>query len=167
MNETREELQKSLDKIISTTHDIKRRLRLLNDKDCKIAFHQKSHEIIDDRLTQVKKEIGFFIHANSIINKYLEITGVDPKDFFKKENTRKRKKPAHGRAKDYIIDARRVFCLIFIKENEDVLSRYLNTSRSLIMRYRSVSKDLLKNDKKFKEYYDNIIKKLNLDPQVF
>jgi hypothetical protein len=163
MNNTREEADKSLDKIISTAHDIKRRFKMLSDKQCSIAFHQVSHEIIDERMTKIKHELGLFIQMDSMINQFLDVTNVKPRHFFKKENHRKVKKPAHGRAKDYIIDARRVFCYIFKGETDDVLSRYLNTSRSSIVNYKKVCKVLIEGNKRFREYYENIIKKLNLD----
>jgi hypothetical protein len=166
----KEEAYQKIDKMIATAHDIKRRLSLLSDKQCEDAFHEKSHEIIDDRLTKLKSDAGLFIHLNSVINKFLEAADVSSEEFFKKENNRKIKKKAHDKATEKVVDARRLFCYIFfdnkdIKSNGDeTMSRFLNTSRFQIMSYKKASHDLIKTDKKFQEYYESTIKKLNLDP---
>jgi len=160
MNNNREKTNKALDKIISTAHDIKRKLSVISDKQCSYAVHQKSHEVIDDRMTRVKKDLELFIHMNSVIDKFLEITGVSKEKFFKKDNLRDKKSPAHDRAKADVVDARKVFCHIFKKGRIDTLGSYLNMSRYTIFAHRNSVVDLLETDKKFQEYYERIIKKL-------
>jgi len=161
----REEDTKSLDKMISTIQNIKRNLKLLNDDQRNDTIHQASHEAIDERLARLKKDSEFFIGANSIIDDFLEAAGVTRIRFFKKDNLRKKKKPAHDRAKEDVVDARRVFCNIFMKVHPETLGRYLNLSRFTINVHKKRSVELLETDKKFQEYYKVMIKKLKLEVQ--
>jgi hypothetical protein len=171
----REETNKNLDKIISTAHDIKRKLSLLSDEQCLNVFHQKSHEVIDDRMTILKTDVELFIHINSMINKFLEVTEVNAYSFFKRTIDPKPKagrpplKPRvvrrHGKIE--VVDARRVFCYLFPeKKYNEAIARYINTSRSSVIMYKRTCKELILSDKKFKEYYERIVKKLNLGFQT-
>ena len=161
----KEDANKSLDKIISTAQDMKRKLSLLSDKQCSKVIHQVSHEIIDEKMNRIKKDLELFIRMNSIIGDFLKVTNVSEDRFFKKENLRKKKKPAHDSAKDDVIDARRVFCNIFKDVKDDTLGRYLGLSRFTIAIHKKRGDNFLETDKKFQEYYANVIKKLNLGAQ--
>ena len=101
---------------------------------------------------------------NSVLDRFLKASGVKSKEFFKKENKRRNKKPQNDRAKEYIIDSRRVFCHLFKGIPNKTLANYLNTSRSSVMVYRKIANNLIEGkDKKFVKYYESISKNLNLD----